>query len=888
MILLSGHSLTQARPVPLESLSVTLKERDATATMNPADMDGIGVNSWFKSDSGPGEGTVWRVSNIRQNFGSRTPTVELEHAINTLRDRILFGEVKASDISGSSTCTAQQAINYILNKQSDWVLYQIDYNVSAPYKFDGDSLFDAIETVCKTLSDCWWDYDMSVYPFRLKIIQKPTGVDSELNPARNLVTLNRTIDKSGMYTRLYPIGKDDLHLTGSGYVEKNTSTYGVIERTESDNTQETAAELLAWATERLNRHAEPVVTVEAEGLELVRATGESLDRLQLGRICRIPLSEFSTTIQERIIELNYPDALFQPESVRVKMGNQSEDVVNIIAESMKSAGRGGRASSRQSKEDHAWIEDTDTHVSLCALGIIGRDASGKPNWTRLSEITVGEDGIYQGVTSLQGDMVVAQAAITVNERAITAEVTRATGAESSLSGQLTVEAGKVSMVVGTKTVQGQQVNYIKAGEITLAINEAGESEAHIDANKVYIGNDKSTTVIAGKCSLSDVTADYIAGKIATIGTLNGIAASFSGNVSTTSGIIGYQVYADGNNISNPVMDLQITGPTSNVYTLQAKKATDTSWQDIGTFSRATTLSGAWGSGADADKFIVTATPQGDTYPYAPPLRLNGTTAADNFSAEITDSSGGTTVAKKSVYGYLIPGGSGSGSYVDVNTASDGSGTSVARVSVGSVYTAGEPASGSAGARSGSTYNWSFVITKGDGTTKTLTIDCTSIYSDARNGYTLGTFTLASVTLQGSQVSCYVEASSGGYDYYRATTATYYNAGTVTKYDRGETVTRYLRSSSATMLKDDGTKRLYDVNGSLVGNYHWFHVVTSGGTNYYTAGGTAVDYKGDGGSFTVQGSQATVNVINTGTKKHLVATTRYNAGSTVTNTYYTKS
>ena len=763
MILLSGHSLTQARPVPLESLSVTLKERDATATMNPADMDGIGVNSWFKSDSGPGEGTVWRVSNIRQNFGSRTPTVELEHAINTLRDRILFGEVKASDISGSSTCTAQQAINYILNKQSDWVLYQIDYNVSAPYKFDGDSLFDAIETVCKTLTDCWWDYDMSVYPFRLKIIQKPTGVDSELNPARNLVTLNRTIDKSGMYTRLYPIGKDDLHLTGSGYVEKNTSTYGVIERTESDNTQETAAELLAWAMERLNRHAEPVVTVEAEGLELVRATGESLDRLRLGRICRIPLSEFSTTIQERIIELNYPDALFQPESVRVKMGNQSEDVVNIIAESMKSAGRGGRASSRQSKEDHAWIEDTDTHVSLCALGIIGRDASGNPNWTRLSEITVGEDGIYQGVTSLQGDMVVAQAAITVNERAITAEVTRATGAESSLSGQLTVEAGKVSMVVGTKTVQGQQVNYIKAGEITLAINEAGESEAHIDANKVYIGNDKSTTVIAGKCSLSDVTADYIAGKIATIGTLNGIAASFSGNVSTTSGIIGYQVYADGNNISNPVMDLQITGPTSNAYTLQAKKATDTSWQDIGTFSRAVS---SWTMGWSGGVFTAKANPQNQS--------CNTTLVQGS-----TSWSGNTATVPVNAYDSDNPNYTyGTGRSITV----DASGIFSSAYSSG--YSNGSPSSATLGSRiTGS--NWYINVKKGDNTTSNVACDLAGLssvvgmmYRDTAGSDHQGTLTGGKYVFLGvsssynEEKTWYVAPSGGGEQHTHSVTMTY--------------------------------------------------------------------------------------------------------------------
>ena len=107
-----------------------------------------------------------------------------------------------------------------------------------------------------------------------------------------------------------------------------------------------------------------------------------------------------------------------------------------------------------------------------------------------------------------------------------------------------------------------------------------------------------------------------------------------------------------------------------------------------TFSKATSLSGGWSGG----NYIVTAKQNSATvatHTYNPPMRLNGTTAASNFSAEIYETpSGGTPVARKSVYGYLIPGGSGSGSYVDVNTQSNGSGSSVARISVGSVYTEG--------------------------------------------------------------------------------------------------------------------------------------------------------------------------------------------------------
>lgn len=55
------------------------------------------------------------------------------------------------------------------------------------------------------------------------------------------------------------------------------------------------------------------------------------------------------------------------------------------------------------------------------------------------------------------------------------------------------------------------------------------------------------------------------------------------------------------------------------------------------------------------------------------------------------------------------------------------------------YSRATPVSGSASGRSGSGYGWTFRINKSDGGSVNLGIDCTAIYSDARSGYTQGTF-----------------------------------------------------------------------------------------------------------------------------------------------------
>ena len=329
MILLRWRSMEPIRKVPLESMSLELSERESTASITPADMTGISLDSWLQDETEPGKGIVWRVRNIRNDYTNDTPEVELEHVVNSLKDDLLFGEITPAVITGdakATVCTARQAVEYILSKQTskDWVLGTFDYgNVSNAYKFDGDSLFDALEEVTKTLEGARWSYGLGGYPFKLNITQKTDTVESELRPARNLQTITKTVDKSGMYTRIYPIGYDDLHLSGAGYIERNVNLYGLVSHTETDTSRKTEAELRAWAETRLAVHCEPKVTIEVDGLELAEATGVPLDKLWLGFRCRIPLWEFGTEITERIESLSYPDMMNQPEVVQITLANES-------------------------------------------------------------------------------------------------------------------------------------------------------------------------------------------------------------------------------------------------------------------------------------------------------------------------------------------------------------------------------------------------------------------------------------------------------------------------------------------------------------------------------------------------------------------------------------
>lgn len=445
---------------------------------------------------------------------------------------------------------------------------------------------------------------------------------------------------------------------------------------------------------------------------------------------------------------------------------------------------------------------------------------------------------------------------------------------TGLNAKLQSQAGRIGMVVGT----GSDGNYIKAGEIALAINDAGESEALIDANKIRLtGN----TTVGGMLSVS------------------GGIVSFNGNVQAglTGGnyIRGTQLRIVGASSSQGVSELTVnyTSLASTIKDASVSNNTLTLTRYDGTtvtFNKSVTLTPAWGGpdGRTGKTYTVTAT-QNNVSVGSVGIELADGEWAKTYEPGVAGSwSGniftGNIVQKVSAGHYGT-----TGLTYSVNA--------VERYNAGATvgYNNGRPVSGTAGGRTSgvSALVHDFTITKGDGTTATLQINCSSIYATARQGYTAGTFTLASVTLQGDSQSVYIVPSSGGTNYYQAGTAkTYYNAGSsATYYNAGSSVTYYTRNTTALTLKrySTGEVTLYVApTGGAQGIKHDWYYVDNNGTKYYTSTGSAtVTKQGSSVTVTKQGSSVSVTPIS-GSALKLTATTRFAAGTTVTDRYYTKS
>jgi len=358
MILMDGQSLTPKAPLYPETQSMQLGERDSqsTFTVGP-DAPEIAVSDWIMEDSGPGLGITWRVRGVDTDYNSGTRTVHLEHAIQVLKDTVMFGEVTAAMMGGGDTVGALQAIQYVLARQGVWQLGAFGYDLSAPFEFNGSTLFDAIEDICSALADCVWTYETTRLPFTLNIMPQDSAVKCEMRGGRNLSTLQKSIDRSRMYTRIYPVGADDLHISGE-YLEANTQLYGVICKVETDQAYDTDEKLRMWAADRLRRHCEPSVTITINGLELSAETGEPLDKLVVGTVCRVPVPELGVVMAEKITRLNYKDVIRDSTDVTVTLANNKEDVATLFKQEKQTSEKAGRSSARGGKKLDNKIEDT--------------------------------------------------------------------------------------------------------------------------------------------------------------------------------------------------------------------------------------------------------------------------------------------------------------------------------------------------------------------------------------------------------------------------------------------------------------------------------------------------------------------------------------------------
>jgi len=625
---LLNSSLAEVRRLNAVSLAIDLTTEDlpkATLVL-PATEDRLAMRDLLELYTPRGSAGIFRVVSLAEDIRDRQ-TVQLMGAADTLADDV-YPQAASEDVSK----TASAWITDILSKQTTarWQAGTCALSKTVKIRPNYQNLWSLLETVREAEPGYWWTFDFTTTPWTLSLAALPTATACGVRLSRNIESMSISATDQEMCNRLivsYTPTSGSQTVTTYNNTASQTA-YGIIVKTADIKQDELPAGTTVeqYAQRILAERAQPVVSVSISGVDLYRLTGDDYDKIQLGTLCSAVIEGYGA-MTERVVALSWPDALGEPDRVRFSLSNAlspfTENMSILKATAKGLAGMGAAA-----KEDlDKWSKVvTDRLEAVDGTGVTQMWQSGIEMDAHTG---VRIYSLEQGITSLYGGIEVASDHITSTVRAtglvwdedtqqyvldpnaaqgslynltsqikqtadsIEAEVTAARGSSSTLSSALQLKADSATLISQiNNSSESTPIAYgkvqVQPGSVLIkAINGGGEAS--------------SVTISADKVNLEGyVTASYLAANNITV---HGLTIDNGGcNLGNAN------IYVNGQSMLLGVRDISLT-QSGNTYTLE--------WYTYGgtggtkhteTFSRATTLSGAWSGGV----YTVSASPQGNT------------------------------------------------------------------------------------------------------------------------------------------------------------------------------------------------------------------------------------------------------------------------------------
>ena len=317
----------------------------STAEMDlPEGAETVNAKDFIELYSPYGSAGIFRVTEVSTKYGTRSgQSVYMEHALGTLADSLAIG-------TQAMTAPVAQVISTLLQSQETnlWVLGScaVDSTYEMVYEYTYNNLLQALMQLTDMLPEVYyWDLDTSTRPFRMHLKKAEDSDACECRLSRNLTMAELSLDTSGLCTRVYPFGAGEgtdrmtlTNLIGTQYMDSDKiGIWGTVSRTFTAETIYDAPTLKAVAERYLDRHDHPTVSVTLDAVNLYAATGETFDRFWLGRICRLALPDYNTTIKERVVQTSWGDVFGAPEAVAVTLANRTRTASDEIAELLRDA-----------------------------------------------------------------------------------------------------------------------------------------------------------------------------------------------------------------------------------------------------------------------------------------------------------------------------------------------------------------------------------------------------------------------------------------------------------------------------------------------------------------------------------------------------------------------
>ena len=639
--------------LPVHRVNMTLSENDLPLAMH----DLVEVYN-HKGSVG-----IYRVTKIPHTIG-KNRKYELSHGLDVLSDAT-FDMIE--EYKGTVAGMLAKIINAQTQKIGNTKYWQLGtcadpnpWNKNIKY----DNLMECLTEIARKEEDYMFTFDQSTFPWTLNFVARDSTVLSEFRLNRNTENCVITEDDADLCTRLYlsvtsESNDDEGHGTyiDEGYFTYNDTTaqsdFGIVCKTAGVNQEDFASQaaLEAWVTAYFGRHNKPGVQITIDGVELNKLTGESIDEVHLSRICRVALPEYSCTFNERIVSVNYPDALRKPTYVRNSLANKrqtAEDAFSEIKKTANSASKSAGGAGRAAHNDATYFRRT---IGDTANGLYSR-IEQTAYYIRAEVVDVA-NGLYSRIeeTASYIRAEVADTANGLNSKIeqtasyIRSEVSdTANGLNTKIEQTASYIRSEVSNTAnGLNSKIDQTASYIRSevADTASGLSSRIDQNASQIALRVVKGNVATQLAVeAGNVSISGgnlvvdgyvKTTELDANYIATI-LLNSNVLSTSYLYSRSIECVNFTQGEYSMDLSDGIKSIQLS-QSGDTYTLQAKHFYSSGWETIGTFSRATTLTGEWSGNVAAGKsYKVTASPQNVTH-YSPAMDGMYTSGSKTWAAD---------------------------------------------------------------------------------------------------------------------------------------------------------------------------------------------------------------------------------------------------------------
>lgn len=197
------------------------------------------------------------------------------------------------------------------------------------YNFTEVNVLDAVFTVPKSITTGEWhfEYDLSSWPWKLSIKKLDTSIGCEIRRGRNLVDISREIDTTKLCNKLYVFGENGGSIASVNdnkeYIidQDSIDQYGVATNLTRLSCLGNSQSLKDAGQQVLDVYCQPIISYEAEAVDLWKETGREYDRFDEGKVVRIVDPVVNVDIAARIIEVYKPDIDGDPLRVELTISN---------------------------------------------------------------------------------------------------------------------------------------------------------------------------------------------------------------------------------------------------------------------------------------------------------------------------------------------------------------------------------------------------------------------------------------------------------------------------------------------------------------------------------------------------------------------------------------